>query len=241
MRIQLLSDLHFEFHRDHGRSLVDACHASDVDVLILAGDIAVAEGISSALALFAERYPHVIYVHGNHEFYGSDRASVLAHTREACARLSNVHFLDCEAVQLAGRRFLGAPLWFARSAEATRNQRQISDFSLIKDYASWVYDEHERAKAFLESETRAGDIVVTHHLPALPCVLPQYQGDPLNCYFVSDLAHVMRARQPALWMHGHTHGNVDLVCEGTRVVCNPFGYARREENRGFIERLVLDV
>ena len=241
MRIQILSDLHFEFHRDGGRSLVDACRVGDVEVLVLAGDIAVAEGIAPALTLFSERYAHVIYVHGNHEYYGSDRATVLAHTREACERLGNVHFLDCDSVELGGRRFHGAPLWFARSDAASRYQRQISDFSLIRDLSSWVYEEHERAKSFLEREVGEGDVVVTHHLPALPCVLPQYQGDPLNCYFVSDLAHVMRERRPALWIHGHTHGSVDLICEGTRVRCNPFGYLRREENRDFVEQLVLDV
>jgi Icc-related predicted phosphoesterase len=241
MRIQILSDLHFEFHRDGGRSLVDACYAPNVDALVLAGDIAVAEGIAPALTLFSERYPHVLYVHGNHEFYGSDRETVVAHTQEACTRLGNVRLLDCDAVELAGRRLHGAPLWFPRSDAATRYQRNISDFSLIRNLSSWVYDEHERAKSYLEREIRPGDVVITHHLPALPCVLPQYAGDPLNCYFVSDLAHVMRERQPVLWIHGHTHGSVDLVCEGTRVRCNPFGYLRREENRGFVEQLVLEV
>ena len=53
MRIQLLSDLHFEFQRDNGRTLAQACHAPDVDVLVLAGDIAVADGIAHALELFS--------------------------------------------------------------------------------------------------------------------------------------------------------------------------------------------
>src|SRR5688500_17903140 len=126
MRLQLLSDLHFEFHRDGGRSLVEACHATDVDVLLLAGDIAVAEGIGPALTLFAERYPHVIYVHGNHEFYGSDRASVLAHTGDLCARFGNVHFLDCDSVELEGQRFVGAPLWFASSDASLRYQHYLN-------------------------------------------------------------------------------------------------------------------
>jgi Icc-related predicted phosphoesterase len=241
MRLQLLSDLHFEFHRDGGRALVEECHATGVDVLLLAGDIAVAEGIGPALTLFAERYPQVIYVHGNHEFYGSDRARVLAHTRDVCKRLGNVHLLDCESVELGGQRFVGAPLWFARSDAALRYERHLNDFNLIRGYADWVYAEHERARSYFEREARPGDVVITHHLPALPCVLPKYKDDPLNCYFVSDLQHVMREHRPALWVHGHTHGNVDLVCEGTRVRCNPFGYARHEENPEFVERLILEV
>lgn len=241
MRIQILSDLHFEFHRDAGRSLVDACAGANPDVVVLAGDIAVADGIGAALALFSERFPQVIYVHGNHEYYGSTREAVLAHTHEAVARHANVHFLDCTSVELGGRRFCGTPLWFQHTADAERLQRDISDFHLIRDYSSWVYAEHDRARRFLEQQVQPDDIVITHHLPTEACVLRQYKGDPLNCFFLADVQHVMRERRPALWIHGHTHGSVDLVCEATRVVCNPFGYARREENRAFVEQLVVEV
>lgn len=241
MRIQILSDLHFEFHRDGGRSMVEACREPSVDVLILAGDIAVAEGIGDALALFAQRYPHVIYVHGNHEYYGSERETVLLHTREAAARLRNLHFLDCDSVELRGRKFHGTPLWFPRSDEAQRLQHQISDFRLIRDYASWVYAEHDRARRFLEQQVRPGDVVITHHLPTEACVLPEYKDHPLNCFFVADMRHVLHAQRPALWVHGHTHGSVDMRCDETRMICNPFGYARREENPGFVERLVVEV
>ena len=34
MRIQLLSDLHFEFHRDNGRSFVESLDPDGVDVLV---------------------------------------------------------------------------------------------------------------------------------------------------------------------------------------------------------------
>jgi UDP-2,3-diacylglucosamine pyrophosphatase LpxH len=210
-------------------------------VVVLAGDIAVADAIGSALALFSERYAHVIYVHGNHEFYGSDRETVLAHTHEAAARLGNVHFLDCDVVELGGRRFCGAPLWFPHTADCDRLRHQLSDFHLIRNYASWVYAQHDRARQFLEAQVQASDVVITHHLPAQTCVLPEYQGDPFNCFFLADMQHVMRERRPALWIHGHTHGSVDLTCEGTRVVCNPFGYVRREENAGFVEQLVVEV
>jgi predicted phosphodiesterase len=87
MRLQLLSDLHFEFHRDGGRSFVDSFDPTGIDVLVLAGDIAVAEGIPHALALLCERFRDatVVFVHGNHEFYGSDRNFVVAITKQAQA------------------------------------------------------------------------------------------------------------------------------------------------------------
>jgi predicted phosphodiesterase len=39
MKIQLLSDLHFEFHNDQGNGLVNSLKPEGVDVLILTGDI----------------------------------------------------------------------------------------------------------------------------------------------------------------------------------------------------------
>ncbi len=241
MRIQLLSDLHFEFQHDSGRALVAECHAPDVDVVVLAGDIAVGDGIADALTLFSERYPRVLYVHGNHEFYGSTREAVLAHTQEACARLGNVTLLDCDIVEIQGQRFLGTPLWFPKSEDTVRLRRQLTDYRLIRDYDSWVYSEHERARTFHEREVREGDVVISHHLPSQASVLPEYQGDPFNCFFVGDVEQVMRENKPALWMHGHTHGSVDKVVGTTRVVCNPFGYARREENAGFVWQWVVEI
>ena len=62
MRIQLLSDLHFEFHRDGGRAFTEALDPSSVDVLVLARDIAVAGGIPPPCSRY--RDAHVVYVHG---------------------------------------------------------------------------------------------------------------------------------------------------------------------------------
>lgn len=218
-----------------------ACHAPEVDVLVLAGDVAEGERIGPALALFSERYPHVVYVHGNHEFFGSTRERVIELTRETCARLGNVHWLDARVVELGGKRFVGASLWYPASEATVRYRDHLTDLRHIADYASWVHREHARAKAFLERSVEPGDIVVTHHLPTAACVRSEYRDHPLNCYFVGHVEHVMHAQRPALWLHGHTHGSVDMVCGETRIVCNPHGYLGRDENRAFEPRLLIEV
>jgi hypothetical protein len=48
----------------------------------------------------------VIYVAGNHEFYGSEYLSQQWRMREECDRLG-VHILDAKAVVIGGVRFLG--------------------------------------------------------------------------------------------------------------------------------------
>jgi hypothetical protein len=46
-----------------------------------------------------------------------------------------------------------------------------------------------------------------------------------------------------LWIHGHTHDSFDYRLNGTRVLCNPRGYARDgvNENPMFDPQLVIEV
>ena len=41
--------------------------------------------------------------------------------------------------------------------------------------------------------------------------------------------------------HGHTHESFDYLVNGTRVVCNPRGYAPMELNPAFDPGLTVDV
>ena len=244
MRIQVLSDLHFEFHADAGASFVASLDARGVDVLVLAGDIAVGKGIGPALDLVCARYADasVVYVHGNHEHYGSHRKDVVTITGAACTRNANLHWLDGDVVDIDGVRILGAPLWFRRPTGDTQYLKvAMSDFTQIRDFESWVYAENERAIAFFERELRRGDIVVTHYLPAEASIAPRWKGDLLNPFFVCDVEPLIRERAPALWIHGHTHDSVDVTVGTTRILANPFGYVRHETNRDFQERAIVEV
>ena len=242
-RIQLLSDLHFEFHADDGAAFVASLDPRGIDVLVLAGDIAVGERIGAALDRICERYAGavVVYVHGNHEFYGATRAAVVAITRAACARNPNLRWLDGDILNIDEMRVLGAPLWFRRpTADRDSLKLAMNDFGQIRDFERWVYAENERALAFFARELRRGDVVVTHYLPAEASVAPRWKGDALNAFFVCDVEPLIREREPALWIHGHTHDSVDVVVGSTRIVANPFGYVRHELNRAFEDQAVIE-
>jgi hypothetical protein len=45
----------------------------------------------------------------------------------------------------------------------------------------------------------------------------------------------------SLWTHGHTHESFDYVVNGTRVVCNPRGYAPMELNAAFDPVLTINL
>src|SRR5688572_15429899 len=243
MRLQLLSDVHLEFHRDGGRSFVNSLEPSGVDVLVLAGDIAVGAGIPEALGLFCRRYEDatVVYVHGNHEFYKTDRKSVVELTRSAEEQYQNLVWLDGSCTDIEGRRFLGAPLWFGRARVDERTKRAMTDFSAISEFESWVYDENARALAFFERHLSEGDIVITHHLPSQRSVAARFVGHPLNAFFVCDVERLIEERKPRVWLHGHTHDSVRYEIGKTTVLCNPFGYAGLELNSGFLETLTVDL
>ncbi|MBX3227676.1 MAG: metallophosphoesterase family protein [Labilithrix sp.] len=243
MKVQYVSDVHIEFHADEGESFVESLEPDGIDVLVLAGDVAVGRGIGPALDRFCRRYAdaRVLYVHGNHEFYGTTREDVVAITREACARNPNLAWLDGDVVTIGGVRFLGAPMWFKKPAGVRRLAAAMNDFSQIERFDTWVYEENARALAFFDRELARGDFVVTHYLPAEVSVAPRWKGSALNPFFLCDVEALIRAREPACWVHGHTHDTVDAVVGATRVLANPFGYVRFELNPRFVDRAVVEI
>lgn len=134
MRIKVVSDLHLEF------SDVDIKNEDDIDVLILSGDILVANDLhdhpemdysmysnddlgnlgSRQLASIRFRnflkrcsfqFPHVVYVAGNHEFYHGKFVSSLTHLRDECAKFPNIYFLERDVKIIDDVVFVGATLW----------------------------------------------------------------------------------------------------------------------------------
>jgi predicted phosphodiesterase len=252
MKLQLLSDLHL--------NVADMpVPRSDADIVVLAGDVArPAEAIEWARQL---EQP-VFYVPGNHEFYGSSIAGTIAQLRQL-AQDSNIHVLSADAVVVDGVRILGATLWTdfmlypepeRRAAAVASALRHVRDFTRITDehtgepftpQASIAL--HRRERAWLEAQLAQpfdGDtVVITHHAPSPRSIHPRFAGSAINPAFVSDAEALMDGRRVALWLHGHTHDSFDYRVNGTRVVCNPRGYAAngRNENALFDPLLTLNV
>lgn len=242
MQIQLLSDLHFEFHRDHGRAFVAELDPRGVDVLVLAGDICPGWGIEDSLPLFCAKFPAVLYLPGNHEYYRCSKQMVESAIRAVARKCKNLHWLDASAVQIGSQRFVGATLWFPPpTGDAVLAKGLINDFSLIPDLESWAYAEHRRAVTFLEQNALPDTVVCTHHLPVPESIAPQFRDSELNPFFCTDLTALVGRAQPRAWLHGHTHVSLDyrLGC-GTRVVCNPFGYLRVDQNLSFDYRKLIE-
>jgi len=246
MRALVASDLHFEFHRDGGRALLASL--ADADVCVCAGDLSSSRGLWDALVLLLGKYEHVVFVLGNHEFYNSTISAVREKVEALRARLprmgpemGQLHLLDNSACEIEGRRFVGTTLWFRDAPGNAGAARYLTDFHVIGNASQRIYEENERALAFLEQTVTSDDIVVTHHLPAEMSVHPRWKGDVLNAFFLCDVEPLIRERQPKMWVHGHTHDSCDYTIGTTQVVCNPFGYAAHEENAAFNPGLVVEL
>lgn len=245
IRIQVASDLHLQHWGPATFEPLLAELQTDADVLVLPGDVVdlrPRDLLWSAARLndFAAIYPHVVYVPGNHEFYGTSIPAGLDALSEM-KLLPNVHALKTGHVtEISGHRFLGSTMWQPRRGLGETISEKITDHSTIKNFGRDHYQEFRRFETFLNAELREGDIVVTHHAPSYGSIAPRWQGDPCNRWFVTpEVEPLIVARQPALWMHGHVHDRFDYHLGTTRIVCNPRGYPG--EGAPFDPRRVLTV
>lgn len=257
MRLQILSDLHIE----HGSAIPPL--APDVDVMVMAGDFAPASmrRIGEAAAAW-RRAGHILYVPGNHEYYGSDIGRAQQTLALDC-KLHGLTLLDPGAVTVDHVRFIGATLWtdFRLDGEAREIDAHaavavgLNDFSgTIRGrarpghaFTTWeAAHRHRRELAFIETELAAARsdglvaVVITHHAPSPRSIHPKYRGDPLNAGFASNLEGVIAQHEPLLWIHGHMHDAVDVTLGATRIVANPHGY-NDVEAMDFRPDLVVDV
>ena len=252
MKIQIASDLHLEFLQGlfPGERLISP--AVDADILVLAGDIA---NGTEAIELFENWPVPVLYLAGNHEFYGRSMEQTRSDLRRAAAG-THVTFMDHDVVDFGGVRFLGTTLWTDYRLELNRTQRQlmetaelsINDHSQIRFgagrfTAQQALSEHELSRAWLEQELakkpyEGKTVVVTHHGPHRLSVHPRYVGVAINAAFVSDLSELLPKAD--LWIHGHVHDSFDYSVLGCRVVANPAGYARNRRAVASTKELVLE-
>jgi len=245
MQLQIMSDLHLEMHADRGAAFVRALDPTGVDVLVLAGDITGAaryDALADVFAPLAERYAHVVYVPGNHEYYKATPADVAANLKRLSRELPNVHAPDNGVAIVAGQRFVAGTMWFRRQAYAEALKGYLTDFHVIRGFEPWVYEQNAAFERLLHAELQPGDVVVTHHLPAPGSVWPRFVGSPLNAFFLCDVSAHIRARRPTLWIHGHTHERCDYREGDTRVVANPLGYPKElASQKRFDRRLLVEV
>ncbi len=251
MKIHILSDLHLEYS-SFTPPMVGA------DVVVLAGDIHKGmRGILWARTTWPDT--EIIFVPGNHEYYGSE-IGIENEQFEMAARVYGVHVLNRGEVVIGGVRFIGATLWTdfnlfdeeERPYAFSAGLNGLTDFRVI-EFGSQTFMPQDSAElnkldvVWLEAKLKhepfdGKTVVVTHHLPSMRSVEERYKKELLSASFASHFDHLMGFS--SLWIHGHTHESMDYDVNGTRVLCNPRGYCKTgqpPENKQFNTALVVEL
>ncbi|MBC2713408.1 MAG: metallophosphoesterase [Desulfosarcina sp.] len=241
MKLHVLCDLHIEF----GDMVMPDVGA---DVVILAGDTHVKERGLQWIIDQEFKIP-VIYILGNHEFYG-DKFPGLIEELKRDAEGTNVHVLENDSVEIEGFRFFGCTLWTDmalfgnRHAACIAAAASMNDYRLIRnsktyrrlmpnDTAAWHKRSVKKLIEFLEGSDPEKSVVVTHHAPSIQSIANPYRNHPITPAFASNLDELILKHQPLLWVHGHIHESFDYRIGKTRIICNPRGYVPEDDNPDF--------
>ncbi len=205
----------------------------------------------------------VFFVPGNHEYDGMPFEEAHARLQETCERLQ-ITWLHRRVKVIKSVRLIGCTLWsdfealvpqqgpLTQQLKAREKAERAADFYLRK--TGTILD----GKPFLSDAVRAQaqadqawltqvlsepfegvTVVVTHFAPSLKSADPRYGLTPGTAGFCNALDHLLPKAN--LWLHGHLHCAHDYVHAGCRVVANPLGYARKNEQLAFEARKIWRV
>jgi Icc-related predicted phosphoesterase len=221
MKLLPCSDQHFEFLCDKQKAVQKLPKA---DIIAIAGDLVNGPGVESTLNLLCDKYDCVVYTPGNHEFFGEKPPEFLKKFHNI--EIDNLTKLEVgSSAKIDGLNFFGCTMWFPYDESAIPYEQYMTDFYVIPNLREFVYDHNRDSINYLKNNIDSDSIVITHHMPSYKSVASQFEGSPLNAFFISPSAEgIILDNQPPLWIHGHTHYPADYTIDSTRVVCNPMGY-----------------
>lgn len=245
--IQYVSDLHIEEWRI-GTSFYQFV-TPIAPVLVIAGDICSAwKPIYKYFLDWTSRNWHtVIVVAGNHEYHCPNEPHTVFETdlyiRTLCK--PNVHFLqNGESYILPGTRirFVGATLWSKVDPTIYEHVLKKKDYihcwmtpfqTLSPKDTTWFHDWqtyklHEAIYPMIQGEIL---IVVTHYMPSLELLEPEYKGELIHTCYASQDEWLLRPNITA-WICGHSHRATQWRSpSGVFVYMNARGYNREKELR----------
>jgi len=262
MKILILSDIHLEF----GYFFIPEMENEKEIVVVLAGDIGLVKKdytYRDFINNTCDRFKNVIWVLGNHEYYGSNFPTTLTKLWNATLDHENLYVVDKETVVINDVAFVCATMWtnFDNCNVMTMESAKywMNDYKAIRTGPigeSWkrklepmdTLKDHHKALEYIfpeitkQKENGKKVVVVTHHLPSFQSIPKKFRADDLNGAYASELFEDIMETQPNIWAHGHTHGSSDYMIGDTRVLCNPRGYKKENElNKDFNDTFTIEI
>ena len=238
MKLRLASDLHLERTSDmhYIDSLIPHMPDDLETTLVLLGDIHVGTGARIYIDEMAKRFKYVIYIFGNHEFYGYNFYTLREKFHDKTSHIPNLFVLENDSVILDGQKFVGCTLWTDGDKENPFSMRsvekKIHDYYLIEGMDGKILRiietiaAHKTSLAYLREEVDEATVVLTHHVPLFNVLCdPMYKNSQIQGGFESDLAELILDLQPKYWLYGHNHYNIGVTDIGnTKLVSNQACY-----------------
>lgn len=247
MKVAYCSDLHIE------RGTIDILNAEKAEVLILAGDIFVANDLLDTLddfTLFAykssriydfiekccKEFPNVIMVCGNHESYDFDIKNTVSYIKKHLGHHKNFHLLDNSVIELGGTLFVGGTLWTDMNCEDLETidsiRKMMNDFRIIKNdkYRFTPADAITKFKEttdYIDLMATIHDkeiVVVTHHSPSFGSIDPIYENQTImNGGYCSNLENFILDRKNIKYW---VHGHLHCINDYMVGTCNVLSNSR---------------
>ena len=244
MKIQYLSDLHFEFP-DNRKWLKANPIIPKGEVLLIAGDTYHLGNQFKDPWIFdelSEKFEQVFLIAGNHEYYKGFDVMQTKENFQLEVR-PNVTLLNNHSLVYGDVQFIFTTLWSKVEKHVAVVYNGMYDFRKIiaggKPFSIFHYNElHRTSLDFLTNaiskKTVDKCVVMTHHLPSEKCNAKEFQGSALNEGFCTDLTELVETLPVDFWIYGHSHRNVaEFEIGGTQLLTNQLGYVGWGEHGSF--------
>ena len=264
MKIGLISDLHTNVTPLNSALipyLIEAVRAAELDVLVIAGDLAChLVQLSETLNAFqlADLACEKVFVPGNHDIWAIETPDVTS--EQKCDIISKLCY-ECGVHPLMDKPFITekvafcgtigwydytfAPDGYDFSEAAYAEKELMGAVWNDKRYAKWSDTDYNLTRRFevaLQAQIAcvrdvvSRIIVVTHHVPFRECI--QYRGelpwDFFRAFMGSEHIGTCCLREPLVThaLFGHIHRSVDMQLRNVRAICAPVGYLYEKPEMG---------
>lgn len=256
MKFRVVSDIHYEFFNDitKMKEVIPLMPNDKETNLIICGDICMQKDLERVLKYLSKRFKNVIFVCGNHDYWGSTIINTVRFCKNLQTKFNNVHFLENECINIDGWNIAGCTLWAdfklfnTQKTSGELAEYYVNDYRRIRKHNGAnrllytdTLKEFNNSVEFLKTLADKDNlIIVTHHACSDKSVKIEYIQNALSPAYVSNLEDLIKELKPKYWLHGHLHNSSHYLIGDTEVISNPFGYYKTEEN-GMYRNFIVDT
>jgi predicted phosphohydrolase len=180
----------------------------------------------------SQNFQTVIFITGNHEYYGSNFELTNERVRKICNQYGAI-FLNNEVFIYKNYAIIGTTLWsYVPKDKENFVSSVMNDYNFIQDFSVQKNNMLFQKNVIFLNEMiqkykgKYKIIVLSHHTPLTSGTsAPHLETQPQNCAFSSDLGNLVE--QTNMWFYGHTHYNLKnntLIYKNVPLYSNQRGY-----------------